>query len=83
MRYLILSDVHANLEAMRAVMAHAARKRRDGVLFLGDAVGYGAAPNQVVERLRMMGNLGVRFDYAYRDIGMLGNAHCYSIGMSF
>ncbi|HOY45601.1 MAG TPA: PorV/PorQ family protein [bacterium] len=33
--------------------------------------------------LRMMGNLGVRFDYAYRDIGMLGNAHCYSIGMSF
>ena len=33
--------------------------------------------------LRMMGNLGVRFDYAFRDIGMLGNAHCYSIGMSF
>jgi len=56
-RYLILSDVHSNLEAMRAVMAHAARKRRDGVLFLGDAVGYGAAPNQVVERLRMMGSL--------------------------
>ena len=57
MRYLILSDVHSNLEAMRAVMAHASRKRRDGVLFLGDAVGYGAAPNQVVERLRMMGNV--------------------------
>lgn len=57
MRYLILSDLHANLEALRAVMAHAARKRRDGMLFLGDAVGYGAAPNQVVERLRMMGSL--------------------------
>jgi predicted phosphodiesterase len=56
-RYLLLSDIHSNLEALRAVMAHAARKRRDGVLFLGDAVGYGAAPNQVVERLRMMGSL--------------------------
>lgn len=52
MRYLVLSDVHANLEALRAVLAHAARKRKDAVLFLGDAVGYGASPNQVVERLR-------------------------------
>lgn len=52
MRYLILSDVHGNQQALRAVLAHAARKRRDKVLFLGDAVGYGAAPNQVLEILR-------------------------------
>jgi predicted phosphodiesterase len=51
-RYLVISDMHGNLEAFRAVLAHAARKRRDKVLFLGDAVGYGAAPNQVAERLR-------------------------------
>ena len=56
MRYLIISDIHGNLEAMRAVFAHAARKRRDAVLFLGDAVGYGASPNQVCERLRSLGN---------------------------
>ncbi|MEW6337603.1 MAG: metallophosphoesterase family protein [Acidobacteriota bacterium] len=56
MKYLVLSDIHGNLEAFRAVLAHASRKRRDAVLFLGDAVGYGAAPNQVVERLRAMGN---------------------------
>ncbi|OFV82226.1 MAG: hypothetical protein A2Y78_00625 [Acidobacteria bacterium RBG_13_68_16] len=56
MRYLIISDLHGNLEAFRAVLAHAARKRRDAVLFLGDAVGYGAAPNQVIERLRAMGH---------------------------
>ena len=55
MRYLVISDIHGNLEAFRAVLAHAARKRRDAVLFLGDAVGYGAAPNQVIERLRRMG----------------------------
>jgi len=54
LRYLILSDVHGNLEALRAVLAHAARKRRDRVLFLGDAVGYGAAPNQVLELLRAL-----------------------------
>ncbi len=62
MKYLIISDIHGNLEALRAVLAHAARKRRDAVLFLGDAVGYGAAPNQVVERLRRMGSgvVGVR-----------------------
>jgi predicted phosphodiesterase len=54
-KYLIISDIHGNLEALRAVLAHAARKRRDAVLFLGDAVGYGAAPNQVIERIRAMG----------------------------
>jgi predicted phosphodiesterase len=55
MRYLVISDIHGNLEALRAVFAHAARKRRDAVLFLGDAVGYGASPNQVCERLRSLG----------------------------
>jgi predicted phosphodiesterase len=54
-RYLIISDIHGNLEAFRAVLAHSARKRRDAVLFLGDAVGYGASPNQVLERLRGFG----------------------------
>ena len=55
MRYLVISDVHGNLEALRAVFAHAARKRRDAVLFLGDAVGYCASPNQVCEKLRALG----------------------------
>lgn len=54
MRYVIFSDVHANIEALAAVLAHAARKRKDSWVFLGDAVGYGAAPNQVVERLRRL-----------------------------
>lgn len=51
MRYLVLSDVHGNLEALDAVLARVRRKRFDVVLMLGDVVGYGAAPNQVVERL--------------------------------
>ncbi|HEX2162836.1 MAG TPA: metallophosphoesterase family protein [Thermoanaerobaculia bacterium] len=51
MRLLVLSDVHGNVEALDAVLARVRRKRFDAVLMLGDVVGYGAAPNQVVERL--------------------------------
>jgi predicted phosphodiesterase len=53
-RYLILSDIHGNWEALNAVRNHARRKRVDRVLFLGDAVGYGASPNQVLEWLRTL-----------------------------
>ncbi len=49
MRYLVLSDVHSNVESLRAVRAFFRRKRVDHVLFLGDLVGYGGAPNQVVQ----------------------------------
>jgi predicted phosphodiesterase len=51
MRYLVLSDVHSNLEALDAVLRAAAHKY-DAVLVLGDLVGYGADPNAVVERIR-------------------------------
>lgn len=52
-RYLILSDLHANLEALEAVLA-AAADGWDQVLVLGDLVGYGADPNAVVERIRSL-----------------------------
>lgn len=55
MRYLILSDMHANWDAFEAVLRRARRKRVDSVLVLGDLVGYGAAPNQVVEAVRELG----------------------------
>jgi len=49
MTYLILSDVHANLEALDAVLEAAGEY--DHALVLGDLVGYGANPNEVIERL--------------------------------
>ncbi len=55
MRYLILSDMHSNWEAFAAVLRRARRKRFDAVLVLGDLVGYGAAPNQVVDAVRRLG----------------------------
>jgi predicted phosphodiesterase len=54
MRYLILSDVHANREALAAVIARVRRKRWDKTVFLGDLVGYGAHPNQTVEMVRAL-----------------------------
>ena len=55
MRYLILSDMHANWDAFETVLRRARRKRFDAVLVLGDLVGYGGAPNQVVEAVRRLG----------------------------
>jgi len=49
--YLILSDIHANLEALHAVLDDA-RGRYERILCLGDLVGYGADPNPVVEWAR-------------------------------
>lgn len=52
MKYLIISDLHSNLEALSAVFAQVKRKRFDRILVLGDLVGYGASPNQVVDMVR-------------------------------
>jgi diadenosine tetraphosphatase ApaH/serine/threonine PP2A family protein phosphatase len=52
MRYLVLSDIHANLEALQAVLPAAASA--DAVLVLGDLVGYGAEPNAVFEMIRAL-----------------------------
>jgi predicted phosphodiesterase len=59
MRYLILSDLHANLEATDAVLAAASTLSIDQTLVLGDLVGYGPNPNEVVERVRGLSPAGV------------------------
>lgn len=58
MRALVLSDIHANLQALEAVLAFA--PEYDAVWNLGDVVGYGANPNEVIEIVRSMGHLVVR-----------------------
>ena len=54
MRYLILSDIHSNLEALEAVLAAAPTGSFDRSIVLGDLVGYGADPNAVVDRVRSL-----------------------------
>lgn len=54
MRYLVIADIHANLPALDAVLVDAGHHGFDHVLLLGDLVGYGAQPNDVVARLAGM-----------------------------
>ena len=54
MRALVVSDLHSNSEALKSVMARVRRKKFDTVVCLGDFVGYGAQPNQVLDVMRKM-----------------------------
>ena len=57
MRVAVLSDIHSNLPALDAVLAHAGAV--DAVWHLGDVVGYGPDPDGVVGRLADIGAAGV------------------------
>lgn len=52
MRYAVISDIHANLEALDVVLADAEMRGPDALICLGDFVGYGPDPVACVERLR-------------------------------
>lgn len=58
MRLLVLSDIHANLEALEACLAVA--PKCDRVLNLGDVAGYGANPNEVIAKARELGDFFIR-----------------------
>jgi diadenosine tetraphosphatase ApaH/serine/threonine PP2A family protein phosphatase len=47
----VISDIHGNLEALDAVLADARREAVDAVISLGDVVGYGADPNECIDRV--------------------------------
>jgi diadenosine tetraphosphatase ApaH/serine/threonine PP2A family protein phosphatase len=70
MRALILSDIHANLEALNAVLD--AAPAHDVVWNLGDVVGYGANPNEVIDRARGLGNVFVRGNHDRACCGLTG-----------
>jgi predicted phosphodiesterase len=52
MRYLILTDIHANLEGLETCLKDARARGYDEALVLGDIVGYGPDPNAVIDLIR-------------------------------
>ena len=58
MKIALLSDVHANLRALEACLAHAAAQGAGRLAVLGDLVGYGAQPAEVVRRIRGLAGEG-------------------------
>lgn len=67
----ILSDVHANLEALMAVQRALQAQRLDQVWFLGDAVGYGPEPNECLDLLRTL-----------CQVFLMGNHDAAAVGMT-
>ncbi len=54
MRLALLSDIHANIQALDACLAHARAQQAQRFVFLGDMVGYGADPGAVVDRIMLL-----------------------------
>ena len=52
MKIAIISDIHANMEAFEQVSADIARSRVDDIISLGDHIGYGPKPEEVIKRIR-------------------------------
>jgi predicted phosphodiesterase len=63
MRYALISDVHANLPALKAVLADIARRNVTATYHLGDLVGYAPWPNETVALLRESGIAGIAGNY--------------------
>jgi predicted phosphodiesterase len=63
MRYALISDIHANLQALDAVLDDIHRCGVDATYHIGDLVGYSSNPNEVVARLRAEAIAGVAGNY--------------------
>ena len=69
MKYVIISDIHANLEALEAVRKEIDGISPDKVLCLGDLVGYGASPNECVEAARSISDVTVAGNHDFGAVG--------------
>lgn len=63
MKICVLADVHANLPALEAVLVHARQAGAEWIWNAGDFVGYGAFPDEVVQRLRQEGAVSILGNY--------------------
>ncbi|HEV2580633.1 MAG TPA: metallophosphoesterase family protein, partial [Ktedonobacteraceae bacterium] len=75
MRYAILTDVHANLEALQAVLAKideiANEEPIDQMWFLGDLVGYGPDPNECIRVLRERTDVMIAGNHDWAAVGKI------------
>ena len=67
----VLTDLHANREALEACLAHAQERSADQYAFLGDLVGYGADPAWVIDTVMAYVNRGAYVLMGNHDLGVL------------
>lgn len=77
MRYGIFSDVHGNLEALRVVLEHLGGQRIDEYIFLGDAVGYGANPDEVCDLIRPLVKVAILGNHDAAACGRIDYSEYY------
>lgn len=75
MRYAVFSDIHANLEALEAVLAKidelAQEEPIDQIWFLGDLVGYGPNPNECIVKLRERTDVIIAGNHDWAAVGKI------------
>lgn len=75
MRYAIFTDIHANIEALEAVLAKideiAEEKPIDQIWFLGDLVGYGPNPNECIKTLRERTDVIIAGNHDWAAVGKI------------
>lgn len=76
MRYGVLSDVHANLPALRASVCRLRAEGVDRWLFAGDIVGYGPSPNECVAELAALEPVCVAGNHELIALGELSGQRC-------
>jgi predicted phosphodiesterase len=68
-RYAVISDVHANAEALKSVLRDIQKRQIQNIFFLGDTVGYGPEPNESIELLKSECKIIIAGNH---DWGLLG-----------
>lgn len=72
MRTAVISDIHGNLEALNQVLKDIARARVHSVICLGDCVGYGPEPEEVVQVIR---DRGIPFILGNHELGLVDSSY--------
>lgn len=67
----IISDIHANIEALEQVIDDIQKQEVDKIICLGDIVGYGPNPNECIEKLKNLGCLCLAGNHDWAALGML------------
>lgn len=71
MKYGFFSDVHANLEALRACIIDFRAEKLDKLFFLGDAVGYGPNPDECVKLINDIAEVKLMGNHDYAALGLM------------
>ena len=70
MRTAIVSDIHANIEALDACLREADRHTVDRICCLGDVVGYNASPNETADKIRSISKVTIQGNHDYVAAGL-------------